>query len=112
MGLPYGMLRHAGWTSPIGKMIDQIDASVAPPRLTTSIAAQRARMRGGSSSGIQSPLSIARRSDETASSPVPTPGLSTSIWSSAGTVFQIVTRVARDQPRPVGRLDARSTRRG
>jgi len=50
------MLRQDGSTAPMGWQIDQIDASVAPPRLITCAPGARRRMRSGRVTAIQSPL--------------------------------------------------------
>ena len=71
-------------------MIDQIDASVAPPSPITWTPGATARRRSGSVTGIQSPLSRARRSEPGSPSGRPVT-YSTSMSSSAGTEFQIVT---------------------
>src|SRR5262245_57924136 len=86
------MLAQLGSTPSIGYQIDQIDASVAPPRLTTRQPGARARTRSGSVSGTQSPDTSASRSE-----PGSAPACSTSISSSAGTEFQIVTPSSRSQ---------------
>ncbi len=57
------MLEASGSTSSIGCMIDQIAASVAPPRLTSRSAGSRRQAAGGSDTGIQSPDSSASRSE-------------------------------------------------
>ena len=62
-GTPYGMLRQDRVDPPIGWTIDQIAASVAPPRLTTASPGTRSRIWSGRVTGIQSPLSRASRSD-------------------------------------------------
>src|SRR6476660_2522 len=55
------MLLQVGSTASIGWPIDQIAASVAPPRLTTRACGASARTRSGSSTGLQWPLSRAER---------------------------------------------------
>src|SRR5580692_11193939 len=79
------MLFHPASTSSIRRQIDQMDASVAPPKLMISISCRFSRIFPGNPNGIQSPLS---RHNRNRPSPAP---LSTSICISAGTVFQMVT---------------------
>ncbi len=88
------MLSQAGSTFSTGCQIDQIDASVAPPRLTTRGrpgSRERRQSRPGRFSGIQSPLSMASRSEGARCCPDSSRWV-TSISSSAGTEFQMVTR--------------------
>ncbi|SCD90287.1 hypothetical protein GA0115247_11692 [Streptomyces sp. PalvLS-984] len=84
------MLTRSGSTSVTGWWMDQIAASVAPPRATTRREGTCARIASGSVTGIQSPESSARRIR-----PVPRAGpvrrYSWSIWSWAGTEFHRVT---------------------
>ncbi len=104
-GVPYGMLRHSGSMPSIGCQIDQIAASVAPPRLISSGAPEEtARTLPGRLSGIQSPLSSAVRSDRGKAVPCCSQ-CSTSSSSSGGTVFHSVTRCssARAAQRPGSR---------
>src|SRR6266516_4825219 len=72
--------------------MDQIEASVAPPRLITSTLGISFLMRLGKGSGIQSPLKRAKRRQEELSSSGWGSVYSTSICKRAGTEFQIVTR--------------------
>lgn len=84
------MLRQRGSTASIGYQIDQMDASVAPPRLITFAFGAMARMSSGRERGIQSPDSITMRSAGSW-----TPSLratSTSSCISGGAEFQTVTR--------------------
>ncbi len=55
------MLRQWGSTCCSGYSIDQMDASVAPPRLISCNVGCNAQARSGSVRGIQSPDSIATR---------------------------------------------------
>lgn len=89
-GLPYGMLDHSGRTLSTGWWIDQMEPSVAPPRLITRIAGSFSRIRFGRSTGIQSPLSRARRRRQPRGTP-PSPSESIHIRMGAGTLFQMVT---------------------
>jgi hypothetical protein len=89
IGVPYGTEVQAGSTRSTGYAIDQIDASVAPPRLTTRAFGATRRIRSGSATGTQSPLSSTSRS---AGSRTPAVSASsTSSCMSAGTEFQTVT---------------------
>src|SRR5687767_15174146 len=90
MGRPYGMLAHEESTSAMGYKIDQIDASVAPPKLTTWISFDNDLISFGKFTGIQSPLSSTNRSDGGKISGCPA-AYSTSIFISAGTEFHTVT---------------------
>ena len=58
---PYGMLASCVSAARIGCSIDQIDASVAPPRLNNALSGQRRHQRAGSVTGIQSPDHSTRR---------------------------------------------------
>lgn len=89
-GRPYGMLGRSGSTVPIGCSTDQIDASVAPPRLITSAFGATARIRSGRLTGIQSPLSMTRRSPATSTAGLPA-ACTSSISIRAGTEFHTVT---------------------
>ena len=71
MALPYGMLFQFGSTFPTGNRIDQIDASVAPPRLTTFTLGSTRRIWSGKPSGIQSPLIMTSRKESPRSSGFP-----------------------------------------
>lgn len=89
MARPYGMLLQCASTVSTGWRIDQMDASVAPPRLTTRNSGQRRRARSGSERGSQSPERRARRRGLFGA---PRPSrYSTSISRSAGTEFHTVT---------------------
>src|ERR687889_306151 len=55
------MLVHAGSVSRTGKMMEWMDASVAPPITTMSISGTWARSRSGRVTGTQSPPRNARR---------------------------------------------------
>ncbi|CAM5226253.1 hypothetical protein SSPIM334S_04379 [Streptomyces spiroverticillatus] len=91
-GVPYGMLGAAVSTSPIGWKIDQIAASVAPPRLNSSTRGRRPRTASGSVTGIQSPDIMPSR---TLPQSWPSPRRYSSrsiIW--AGTVLSTVTPCA------------------
>src|ERR1051325_5914107 len=83
------MLFHSSFTSPIRYITDQIDPSVAPPRLTTSAPLITFLTRPGKLLAIQSPLSITSLTSSPSSSPRPS-SYSTSISISAGTLFQTV----------------------
>lgn len=58
---PYGMLTSRVSSGRIGCSIDQIDASVAPPRLNSRLSGQRRHQRVGRLTGIQSPDHITQR---------------------------------------------------
>lgn len=90
IGRPYGMLDRSGSTRSIGCSTDQMDASVAPPRLTTRAFGATSRTWSGMPTGIQSPLSMTRRRLSAVAAPLPTVWAS-SISISAGTEFQTVT---------------------
>src|SRR5690349_850793 len=55
------MLVHAGSTLPTGYRIDQIEPSVAPPRLITRASGTCRRIWSGRARGIQSPESRTSR---------------------------------------------------
>ena len=55
----------------MGNRIDQIDASVAPPKLTTFTLGSTRRIWSGKPSGIQSPLIMTRRKESPRSSGFP-----------------------------------------
>jgi hypothetical protein len=83
------MLVHSGHCSSIGKQIDQMDPSVAPPRLITRAFGATALIRSGRLTGIQSPLSNTARSE---GSRTPTDSASsTASCMIAGTEFHTVT---------------------
>src|SRR4030081_163719 len=87
MGRPYGTDFQLGSTSSIGYMIDQTDASVAPPRLTSLAPGHVSRNRFRSATGIQSPLiRIALR----LSKPVVARADASIRSTKVGTVFQSV----------------------
>ena len=86
----------------MGWKIDQMEASVAPPRLKSWQPGSALRMRSGSATGIQSPLSITSRRPASSAAALFRSALrrSESISSaSAGTEFQTVHAVA-GRPRP------------
>src|SRR4029434_10227604 len=100
------MLVHLSSTSPIPYITDQIDASVAPPRLTTSAPLHLLLTRSAIFTGTQSPLSstsLIPPSSSTSSSPSFLPSsYSNSIPINAGTLFHTVTpspRIAFDPTR-------------
>ena len=71
--------------------MDHIDASVAPPRLTTVALGASSRMRSGMEGGIQSPESMTKRSFGNV---VPSPSasiVSSKSCMSAGAEFHTVT---------------------
>src|SRR5205823_14163444 len=61
IGRPYGMLFHSARTSSMGYRIDQIAASVAPPKLISFSPGCSFHTRSAKLNGIQSPLSIPNR---------------------------------------------------
>src|SRR6478752_703131 len=85
------MLFHSGAMVLIGWKIDQMEASVAPPRLIISSAEASDHRRGGNESGIQSPLSMASRRLEGREDAGCPAAYSASISIKAGTVFHKVT---------------------
>ena len=74
----------------MGYRMDQMEASVAPPRLNSFASGATARIRRGKSSGIQSPLIRTRRRGMSPAFPANSI-YSTNICTSMGTEFQIVT---------------------
>ncbi len=112
-GTPYGMLLQAGSVSPTSYRFDQIEASVAPPRASTRTSGQSRRIRSGSGTGTQSPLS---RNARTGGRPAPgrCSASSTSISASAGTEFHTVAPCASAcpaQPTGSGRVVASGSTR-
>ena len=97
------MLFQAGSTASMGCRIDQMEASVAPPRLTTLALPARRRILPGRSRGIQSPLCSARRSDGGGAASLPA-AYSVSICISAGAEFPQGDVFAVHQRQPVGRV--------
>ncbi len=93
IAVPYGMLDQAGSRLPISWRIDQIEPSVAPPRLTIRHFGARSRSRPGRFRGIQSPLS--RHTRRLSSIVSPGGRLSRSRSISTGTEFHTVTCSAR-----------------
>ena len=93
MAWPYGTdVQCLGICDGTANQIDQIDASVAPPKLTTWTPGESAMIRVGMLTGIQSPESITRRSTGRRSvSDV----VSSRSCISAGAEFHTVTRSAR-----------------
>ncbi len=89
IGLPYGMLTRWASSGATGWQIDQMDASVAPPRLITWAFGATARIRPGRPTGIQSPLSSTVRSEGNVRPPAS--ASSTKSCMMAGTEFQTVT---------------------
>src|SRR3569832_1624701 len=81
------MLRHRGFTSSTGNQLDQIAASVAPPRFAIDTRGHTDRAAAGSVIGIQSPQRrrslIARRDVDCRNG--------RSRLNAAGAEFQIVT---------------------
>src|SRR5436190_11879091 len=76
----------------IGYRMDQIDASVAPPRLMISTLGISFLSRSGNETGIQSPLKSARRKQERFKISWHASAYFISISRSVGTVFHRVTR--------------------
>jgi len=93
-GRPYGIDLHPAGAPdpPTSYRLDQIAASVAPPMLTTrsSEHSDSARIRAGSESGTQSPLSHTSRRLAGSRSRVCS-ACATSSSMNAGTVFHTVT---------------------
>src|SRR5260370_39810120 len=73
----------------IGYKIDQMEASVAPPKLTTFALGRIRRIWPGRLTGIQSPLIMINRTDRPRSFAYPT--WSTSNYIKARTVIHILT---------------------
>src|SRR2546421_11564340 len=86
------MLLQDGSTCSIGYIMDQIDASVAPPRLISCRVGTDSLTRAGKDNGIQSPLMSA--SLRLLCCKVKGEALvnASNISSRAGTLFQSVTR--------------------
>ena len=96
------MLVQEGSTSSIGKKLDQIVASVAPPRPTTRTLGNAAFKMSGECTGIQSPLMNTRRRElDTMSATSPVDRKGTSCINAAGAESQKV----------IGSLDIMSSRR-
>src|SRR5436305_13696646 len=86
------MLFQDDSTSSIGYRMDQIDASVAPPRLISCSVGTDSLTRAGKDNGIQSPLmsaSLRRLCCKLNAEESPN---ASNISSRAGTLFQSVTR--------------------
>src|SRR5437763_10666780 len=75
--------------------MDQMEPSVAPPRLTTCAPGDQARTRGASVKPSQSPDSSTNRNGNRSDSPLLGPRPSSSISSRAGTEFHTVTPALR-----------------
>ncbi|CAO0831934.1 hypothetical protein SMICM17S_03072 [Streptomyces microflavus] len=91
MGRPYGMLVHAGSTSPTSYTVEWIELSVAPPSATNRSPGAARRVRSGSESGTQSPPSRARRRASSGGAAACS-SCSTTSSRRAGAEFQTVIR--------------------
>ncbi len=104
------MLGQRGSTSATGNQLDQIAASVAPPKLTTRVPGKASLTWSGSETGIQSPESRARRRGAPRPGPRGSTKRGTSCCKAAGAESQIVR--GSEVSRPASRSGSRSAASG